>query len=248
MSLQLDYDASRRSPGTSVEITRLLLARLTAGHLAVGQKLPSERQLAEDLGVGRSTIREVLKSLALLGLLDIRQGDGTYLSANTSDVLPQVVEWSLLLGGRSIHSLTEARLHLEVLLATMTADRRSENDLELLRGVFARMTDAVDSQNHQSYAEADADFHVAIANASGNEILASVLGSIRALLRSWTEQVTSGPVTLEQSLAVHRPILDAIASGNSDAAGLAMKAHMDQAILHLAETLEGLNPQSNSTK
>lgn len=238
MSLQLAYDAKRRAPGPSVEITRLLLARLTKGHLEVGQKLPGERQLAEELGVGRSTIREVLKSLALLGLLDVRQGDGTYLSANTSDVLPQVVEWSLLLGGRSIRSLTEARFHLEVILAGMTAERRSDAELEMLNDVFARMSSAVIGADHDAYAEADADFHVAIANASGNEILASVLQSIRALLRSWTEQVTSGPVTLEQSLALHQPILDAICKRDSDAASSAMKTHMDQAILHLSETLQ----------
>ncbi|WP_295124961.1 FadR/GntR family transcriptional regulator [uncultured Leifsonia sp.] len=235
----LNIEATRRTPAPSVEMARQLLSHLIAGQLTAGQRLPGERQLAEDLGVGRSTIREMLKSLALLGLVDVRQGDGTYLSATTSDVLPQVVEWSLLLADRSLRSLTEARQHLEIILAGLAAEHRSADDLLALSAVFERMERAANADDHASYAVADADFHLGIANASGNEVLAGVLGSIRSLLRTWTERVTASGVTLPESLELHRPIFDAIGDGDSAAATRAMFVHMEQAIAHLTETLDG---------
>lgn len=243
-SLRIEpYDARQRPPSPGLEITRRLLRHLNEGHLVVGQRLPGERQLAEELGVGRATIREALKSLTLLGLLEVRQGDGTYLSATTSETLPQVVEWSLLLGGRSVRSLTEARLHLEVLLAGLAASRRTDAGLASMDSAYRRMGDAAEAGDEARYAEADADFHLAVAAASENEILAGVLSSIGALLRSWTARVTSHGVALQDSLVLHRPILEAIRAQDAARASRAMEAHMEQAIFHLRETLEATEPE-----
>ena len=79
--------------------------------------MPSERKLAEALGVGRSIVRQALKSLTVLGLLDVRQGDGTYLRRTDSPFLPVAIEWGLLLGVKRATDLVEARHYLEVVIA-----------------------------------------------------------------------------------------------------------------------------------
>ncbi|MEV0354153.1 GntR family transcriptional regulator [Nonomuraea sp. NPDC050680] len=91
-----------------VDIARQLLSQLLSGHLAPGTRLPSERQLSETLGVGRSTVREALKALDVLGIIEVRQGDGTYLRQSTSSLLPSAIEWGLMLGQPQVLDLIEA--------------------------------------------------------------------------------------------------------------------------------------------
>ncbi|WP_218107748.1 FadR/GntR family transcriptional regulator [Streptomyces sp. MnatMP-M27] len=125
-----------------MELTRRLLDYLLSGELTPGQRIPSERQLAEALSTGRSTVREAIKSLSLLGLLEQRVGDGTYLSRSTSALLRQVIEWGILLGEKRLEDLLEARHHLEVQLAGWAAERRSNEQLERLRALAGQMRDA----------------------------------------------------------------------------------------------------------
>ena len=95
-----------------------------SGVLLPGDRLPSERELSRTFGVGRSAVRDALKPLTLLGIIDVRQGDGTYLRATESELLPKAVEWGLLLGQPGALDLVEARRHIEVALATLAAQRR----------------------------------------------------------------------------------------------------------------------------
>jgi len=76
------------------DIARQLLSQLVSGRVLPGTKLPSERQLAESLGVGRPTVRAALKALDVLGVIEVRRGEGTYLRTTTSDMLPQAIEWA----------------------------------------------------------------------------------------------------------------------------------------------------------
>ena len=94
-------DLSSRETLT-MEVARRLLDYFLSGEVEPGGRIPSERRLAESLGVGRSLVREALKSLHLLGLLEVRQGDGTYLKRTDSELLPQVIEWGLLLGEKRL--------------------------------------------------------------------------------------------------------------------------------------------------
>ena len=86
-------DLSSRETLT-MEVARRLLDYFLSGEVEPGMRIPSERRLAESLGVGRSLVREALKSLHVLGLLEVRQGDGTYLKRTDSELLPQVIEWA----------------------------------------------------------------------------------------------------------------------------------------------------------
>jgi GntR family transcriptional repressor for pyruvate dehydrogenase complex len=199
-----------------------------------GQRIPSERKLSESLGVGRSVVREALKSITLLGLVEVRQGDGTYLKSTESDLLPQAIEWGLLLGAKRTRDLVEARRYLEVVLAGLAAERRDEAALGGLRDCVQRMHASRDDP--AGFVAADMAFHLQIAEAAGNETLFQVMTSVRSLLLVWMTRV--GPtVGLGLSADEHDPIYRAIEAGDAAAARTAMEAHMTWAVARLEETL-----------
>jgi GntR family transcriptional regulator, transcriptional repressor for pyruvate dehydrogenase complex len=226
--------APRETP--VAEITRKLLDYLLSGELEPGSKIPSERQLAEALAVGRSSVREAIKSLSLLGLLDVRQGDGTYLSRSGSDLLPRVIEWGLLLGEPRILDLVEARSEIEIVVAGMAAERASEDDVAEIRRHLDAMGAAGDDV--AAYVEADIAFHLAVARASGNETFAGLITSLRSLLGVWAARVLEHAGETETSLPVHSPILDAIERHDRGAAREAMAAHMERANRRLRAAID----------
>ena len=207
----------------AVEVARLLLEYLLSGAIEPGQRLPSERELARAMGVGRSAIRDALKPLTLLGLLDVRQGDGTYLQTTSSEFLPNVLEWGLLLGARHVNDLVEARIHLEGVVARLAAERRTPVDLDELRRCVDGMRDA--QGDVDVFVDADMGFHLRVAEASGNEILAGLLRSIQALSRVWIRRVAESS-SLELSYGEHLPVLSAIVARDPEAAASAMGRHM----------------------
>ncbi len=225
---------TRRETST-MQVTRKLLDYVLAGHFHPGDRLDSERKLAEAFGIGRSAVREAIKSLELLGLVEVRQGDGTYLMSSESDLLPQVIEWGLLLGAKETLDLIEARRHLEVLFAGLAAERRDESDLAKLRRELDRMHAAGDDVGELT--EADKAFHLLIAEAANNEALSLVNASIRSLLGVWMTRVTAA-TGVAASADQHDPIFRAIAEGDVEAAREAMEGHMEWAVARLQETLE----------
>jgi len=217
------------------EITRKLLEFLFSGSVQPGGKIPSERQLAKALAVGRSSVREAIKSLSVLGLLDVRQGDGTYLASSGSNLLPQAIEWSLMLGEPRTLDLVEARAEIEVVVAGLAARRadaagvaRVRSRLEALRAAGADVP---------SYVDADVAFHLEIARLSGNEVFANLVQSLRSLLGAWAKRVLDHAGETESSFAMHEPIAEAIAAGDPEAAQAAMRAHMERADRRLREAL-----------
>jgi GntR family transcriptional repressor for pyruvate dehydrogenase complex len=229
------FEMSRREPA-NVELTRKMLDYLLSGDLKPGQRLPSERQLAEALGVGRSAVRETVKSLSLLGLIEQRQGDGTYLAKSNGDLLPRVIEWGLLLGEHRVYDLIEIRHHLEIILAGLAAERRTDAQLQRMRTLIQAMEQAGD--DYQRYIDADIAFHLAIAEASGNAGLAGILESVQALLRVWATRVITAAKETRTSLAMHVPVLEAIEQQDAEAARAAMQAHMERAGRRLRETVD----------
>jgi GntR family transcriptional regulator, transcriptional repressor for pyruvate dehydrogenase complex len=228
-------DLSSRETLT-MEVARRLLDYFLSGEVEPGMRIPSERRLAESLGVGRSLVREALKSLHLLGLLEVRQGDGTYLKRTDSELLPQVIEWGLLLGERPALDLVEARAHLEVVVAGLAAERRDARALDDLRGLLTEMRES--SDNPLRFVEADVGFHLRVAEAAGNVILNDMLSGVRALLRVWIRRVVEAAGRTGPSYEDHLPIFEAIERGDRAAAIAAMAAHMEGASARLKATIE----------
>lgn len=223
----------REAPNT--EITRMLLDYLLSGSIELGHRIPSERKLMQALGVGRSAVREAIKSLSLLGLLEVRQGDGTYLTKSSSDLLPQVIEWGLLLEEPYVTDLVEAREYIEPIIAGLAASRRTQEDIEDLNRLVDTMRASTDDID--KYVDADTLFHLRLAEAAHNEVFKNHLSSIRSLLRVWAKKVLDAAGETESSLAMHTPIVEAVERGDRDAAIRAMSAHMERASKRLREAL-----------
>ncbi|MEU6247636.1 FadR/GntR family transcriptional regulator [Glycomyces sp. NPDC047010] len=219
------------------EVARQLLDLFTSGSIEPGTRLPAERQLATTLGVGRSAVREALAALELLGIVDVRPGSGTYLRGTASELLPQTLRWGLLIGRRKTDELLELRSGLEIYVARLAASGASEDDLAALAGHVARMRDA--DGDLAAFAEADRDFHNALARAAGNEVLIDLLDVVRSLLQVYADRAVSGAEEARTALDEHDAILRAVTSRDHDAAASAMAVHMATASIRLAAEQAG---------
>lgn len=237
----------RREP-PHVELARTLMEYLLSGAVSPGQRLPGERALSDALGVSRASLRDAIKSLSLLGLLDQRQGDGTYLSKSDSYLLPAVIEWGLLFDRPEVDALIDARYHLEVTMAGLAASRRDQESIARLRAVVRRMQGCVEADDLEGYVAADVDFHLAVADASGSPVLSNFLANVSILLEVWARRVIFAAGETQSSIVKHTPILEAIEAGDETAARAAMEAHMERARRRLLEAVSQQPPAPGPTK
>lgn len=219
----------------AVDVSRRLISYLLSAEVSPGDRLPGERRLAELAGVGRSAVREALKSLSLLGLLEIRPGDGTYVRRPDAELLPKVIEWGLLLGEKSIEDLVEARRHTEEIVAGLAAERGSDQDRRRIADAMAALWAA--RNDRDKFREADVAFHTAIVEAAGNTIYEDILRSVRSLLRMWVQKTTVQTKDFKPFVLEHQRICDAILERDPDAARAAMREHMALAAQRLNAVL-----------
>lgn len=216
------------------DLVRQLVAQLQLGSFRPGSKLPPERKLAEVLGVGRSTLREALKTLSVLGLLEIRPGDGTYLSPQPANLLPQIIEWGLLLGSYEATALIEARAELEVVIAELGAQRAGESDTAFMSSAVEHMNAA---KSDEDFVNADIEFHMALASACGNPVLAGILRNVKSLLKVWVVRAIS-VMDREEVIQQHNEIITAVREGDPVASREAMVRHMGSVTHCLIHTLD----------
>jgi GntR family transcriptional regulator, transcriptional repressor for pyruvate dehydrogenase complex len=218
------------------EVAERLLAYFTSGEIAVGTRLPAERQLAASLGVGRSAVREALAALEILGIVIVRPGSGTYLRDGISELLPRTLSWGLMLGAPRTRELVELRGGLEVQAAQLAAVRIGDDALKRMRGNLATMEGSLDDL--VIFVEADAAFHREIATSSGNQVLQELLQSIRSLLRIWVDRALTEKGHAAAALAEHWEIFRALESRDAAAVTAAMHSHMDTAARRLLAGLD----------
>lgn len=218
----------------AIEVTRRLLDYLLAGGIRPGDRLPPERKLADAFGVGRTILREALKSLTVLGLVEVRQGDGNYLRSTETEFLPRAIEWGLLLGAKTTRDLVDARTVLEVAIVAMTAERMDDDAVARLDGHIADMEAASDVA---TFVAADVAFHRTIVEATRNETLQQIMTNMLSLLKVWGSRVMEVERHYDEIVAQHRAIRDALARRDGNAASLAMEQHLADVRRRLEQTL-----------
>jgi GntR family transcriptional repressor for pyruvate dehydrogenase complex len=212
------------------DVTHLLILRfqqlLGEGLLAPGARLPPERELAANFGVARSSLRQALKVLEIMGVITQKVGDGSYLNPDASSVLAVPMEFLFLLDDTSLQELTEMRLMMEPALAAKAAERAGTQHIAALR---QSVIDLEHSElDRVRLVASDLLFHRTIFQASGNRLAGRLFHTIhRAMLNMMI--VTSQLVDLEHTLHFHRPILDAIETRNSGLAARLMLDHLTDA-------------------
>jgi GntR family transcriptional regulator, transcriptional repressor for pyruvate dehydrogenase complex len=228
-------------PTVSNLVAKRLLEHLLSGEVAVGDRLPPERELAAALGVGRSAVREATQALGLLGVLEVRQGAGTFVRGTTSDLLPRVLEWGLLLGDRGVRDLVETRTAIEVAIAGLAATRAEPQDLADLDALVRRMRSEVD-RGPEAMVELGLAFHLRLAEAARNDVLAGLLRSLGELLRVWARQLRasgSGQEGMQLRIDQHEAIVGACRAADAQAAEDAMRRHLSSSLARLDHVLEG---------
>ena len=202
------------------QIERLILKKLQPG-----DKLPSERELAETLGVSRSSIRDAIRSLELMGMVEPRQGAGTIVREISSDSLANPLANVLKRKEELVSELLDFRKMLEPPLAARAATRVSADEISEMEEILQRQ------QEKQSLGEAavaeDAEFHYSIALASGNSVVLKVLDILMDLLRGTRERSLQVEGRPQRSLAGHRRILAALKRHDAEAAKAAMRRHIE---------------------
>lgn len=216
-------------------VTQSLIQRfqemIRNGVLTQGSRLPSERDLAAHFGVARSSLRQALKVLEIMGILTQRVGDGTYLAKDSSSVLAVPMEFLFLLDETSVQELTELRLLMEPGLARLAAERATAEDITLLRRSVHDLE--VSKGDTPKLVAADLLFHRAIFTASKNRAASSVYQTIHRAMAKMI-LVTSQMVELEHTLSFHKPIMLAIEKRDGERAARLMTEHLQDATALLA--------------
>jgi GntR family transcriptional repressor for pyruvate dehydrogenase complex len=212
-------------------VAQQLLEGIRTNRLAPGTRIPSERELMSALGVGRSTIREALNGLALLGVIEVRHGQGAFVAARpTVPQTPAAIETALAKG--VTRDLLEARGGMELLIAELAALRRTEADLRELEAVLAHS--AAELAAGRSAAAPSAQFHLELAEAAHNEVLAGFVSSILELLVERGPRLETEPGYAEWELGEHRGLYEAVRAGDAPLAVERMRAHLDAMMRHHA--------------
>jgi DNA-binding FadR family transcriptional regulator len=228
---------SRTTLGEQVALQ--LAEMISEAHWAPGRKLPPESQLCESLNVGRSTLRE--KSLAFVGMVRMRAGDGTYVAEGSGRILDRVMAKGLLKTEKDLTDVCETRVLLETELAALAAKRATAQDRKRLRTLGVELEASLAGEG-KPYFQLDVEFHLAIAEASHNTVLQRLLADIRELLTEWIAKSQEFPGGLESAQSHHTRILNSILKGDAETARREMRHHIET--FQKAAKLLGLIPSS----
>lgn len=213
----------QRSANTKATADILLTMIETLG-LQAGDRLPVERELAAQLNVSRSTVREAIRALTSMGVLSARQGSGTYVTELSAERLATPLLYAVERNATSASALMDVRGMLEVGATELAAPRATKADIKRLRRLAAEIQPVHDGVRNLA---ADRKFHHAIHELAGNELLIELIDSVWHLGSTLRQRIMAGPDVLDKTLEAHELIINGIESGDPAQAGAAMRAHIE---------------------
>ncbi|WP_419803684.1 FadR/GntR family transcriptional regulator [Terriglobus sp.] len=232
---------SAASPKASIsdEIVRQVMKQISSGNLQPGQRLPSERELCKQFQAGRSSLREALRCLSIMGVLTARVGEGTSVAVDGNKFLGTVMEWRVITGRYDLRNLMEVRLALEGVAAASAAERASPEEIAEMEDLVLRMRDSL--RDAKRFSALDLDFHLRIARASRNQVLLDMLTLVRSQLAQTVATVLKLKNAIPLSLKEHEALVKAVRRRNPEAARRAMQAHLTAAIRRFDSTQEKIH-------
>ncbi len=218
-----DFDAIKRNKvyeEVAKQIERLILKKLQPG-----DKLPSERELAEMLQVSRSSIRDAIRGLELIGLVEPRQGAGTIVREVSAESLVNPFANALKHRKELVGELLDFRKMIEPPIAARAATHASSDEISEMEEILQRQETTL--SHGEASSDEDAEFHYSIALASGNSVVLKVLDIVMDLLRETRERSLQVKGRPQKSLAGHRRILAANKRHDAEGAKAAMRRHIE---------------------
>lgn len=216
--------ATTRRTGLVDQVIDQLRTAVTQGEWPIGERIPTEVELGEQLGVGRNTIREAVRALAHTGILEVRQGDGTYVRA-TSEVSGAIRR----LCGDELREVLQVRRTLEVEGARLAAAERTDDDVAELRALLARREVELQEGRWQDFARTDAEFHCAVVRSGHNGLLTELYRGLTEVITASvaaTSSITPGADHVPE--IGHEGLADAIADRDADRAAAEACGFLDE--------------------
>lgn len=197
--------------------------------LKKGDKIESDRVLAAKLDVGRSAVREALKVLDVMGMIDICPGQGSYISSKEENFFVIPLSWSLFLNGGQIESILVVRNLLEVKAAELAAGCRNEESLAKLYDTFHRLHSTYARKDYKEFLEEDLKFHLCIAECSENVVIYSMIQTIRNLMKHVSGSGMVDESQLKEIYEEHQKVYGLLIARDGKGAAAAMQEHLERA-------------------
>lgn len=232
MSTPTDSDRTPPRPSQYAVVVEGIQEMILSQELGPGDRLPVEPVLAQRFSVSRGSLREGVRALVAMGILETRQGSGTTVTSLDPHLLLQpLIFWASIQEGKSSRDLHTVRKALEVESAGSAALQRTDLDIQQLQAILDEAQPAIESLNHTAAMDLDLTFHLTLAKISGNPILVALLDSLSRpslRVRMWQSIHLSG--RLQNTHNEHMAILKAVAAGDPTSARAAMQTHLMQVI------------------
>ncbi|MDD2980798.1 MAG: FadR/GntR family transcriptional regulator [Hespellia sp.] len=209
-------------------VAEQILEEIKKGRWKIGDKLPPESKLVEEFEVSRVCLRESLKKLNVLGILDIIQGDGTYISEINPEKFMEPLFSLMSVSETSIQDIYDARIFLESGACVLAAKRRTEEDLKKLRKMLERMDESISFNDSAAFSKYDQKYHEAIVGITQNKILIMLMGMFKSITTIYTNNLNQNVKVIYKSMLDHRELYYAIEEKNDKFAGQIMSAHLER--------------------
>lgn len=210
------------------QVIEQIKSKIKSGEIKKGDKLPSEREMAELIGVSRTSVREAIRALEVVGLVESKQGAGNYIKTNFDNSLFEPLSVMFMLQESSVQEMYDLRETLELECAKLSAKNIEDNELALLTAIVDRMYLA---GSEEESLELDIKFHYLIAKASRNVLLINMLDVISQLMDEFIQksrmQILHEGNTKESLLEIHENLLRALKCRDESKVCNAMKEHFD---------------------
>lgn len=211
----------------SDHVVEEIKARIMRGELKEGDRLPSHDLFSKELGVSRSTLREGLKNLTLMGILEMKPGYGTHIRSLSHSSFMHSLAPTLLMDRATVTELMDARLVVELGTITLACKNADPSDLEEMERLVRHMEGYLCRKDNSKYSDLDLRFHFALAHASKNQVLERILEDIRGLLSQLLKEVVQYlPGMAETGNHYHKQILKALRSRDPKSAEKAIRNHI----------------------
>ena len=229
-------------PATPIERTTLaasafeqLISNVVHGKWKAGARLPAERELCQQLGIARTTLREALKAMELVGMLESRIGEGTFVCAR-SEFLSRPLLWAFTgTDNAELADLLEARAFMERDLAGLAAERATAEELTGIENTIRFMAEKLAAG--EAVTDADLAFHGAVAQAAHNEVLANAAQLIRSVMKYWIHLKLAMTDVAGKAIEHHKLIFAAIQSRDPEAARRLMQDHLHETAILMTDVV-----------
>ncbi len=221
-----DFETIRKRSAPE-KVAEQILQKIGRGELKPGDRLPAQRELATALGVGRSSVREAINALTVMGYLDVHHGRGTFIREDHPATDGAAVRFEAAFGAGSLLELMEVRETLECKSAELAAERADEDQLRRLKAVMGNLEGA--SATYEAFLESDLAFHQAVAESTGNRVICEMMKLLIPRVAGHHARLRTGRLSSAyraESIDTARQVVAAIEAGSPVRAAAAMRRHL----------------------